>query len=150
MVHLIVGLGRIGKKKPKPALQRTTACWRPAKSHAEKIGAGPVKIKVKTKENTIVETAAVIEHVFMIDTFSISFSQFLFQFLQAAASCTTGLSDDGSQKEHTEPPAPAPATAPHNGDHESATGNVEDPGKIRRLRRLTRRSSVRTFQKGPK
>jgi hypothetical protein len=27
---------------------------------------------------------------------------------------------------------------------------VEDPGKIRRLRRLTRRSSVRTFQKGPK
>jgi len=69
---------------------------------------------------------------------------------QAAASCTTGLSDDGSQKEHTEPPAPAPATAPHNGDHESATGNVEDPGKIRRLRRLTRRSSVRTFQKGPK
>ena len=75
---------------------------------------------------------------------------FFFNFFQAAASCTTGLSDDGSQKEHTEPPAPAPATAPHNGDHESATGNVEDPGKIRRLRRLTRRSSVRTFQKGPK
>jgi len=99
---------------------------------------------------------------------------------QAAASCTTGLSDDGSINDPTEPPAdtgekcasyesdlskctkangckligtaclPDTTAAPHNGDHEGETGNAGDHGKIRRLRRLTRRGSVRTFQKGPR